>query len=811
MDTILQGVPGVICYLDDILVTGKTDSEHFHNLEEVLQRLQRHGVQLRKEKCQFLQESVEYLSHRIDETGVHTSPQQVKAVVDAPSPCNLQELQLFLGLLNYSARFLPNLASTLHPLHVLLRADEPWYWSNSCERAFQAAKQKLVEAPVLAHYNPNYPIVLAGDTSTYGVGAVISHRLPDGLKCPVAYALRTLTKSERNYAQVEKEALSLVFSVCKFHQYLYGRQFTILTDHKPLKTILDPKNTIPPLAAARMQRWALLLSAYVYNIQFQLTGSHGNADGLSCLPLATETPVVNSTDPTAFNVMQLNSLPIQVSEIRAATQTDEVLSKVLRCLQQGWPEDTQGPLTPFWRRKEELPIECDCILWGVRVVVPAKLHKKVLEELHRGHPGVIRMKALARSHVWWPELDKEIEECAKACSACQANKHAPAKAPLHPWNWPSPWERIHIDFAGPVAGKMLLIVMDAHSKWPEVMVMDSTTSSKTITVLREKFARYGLPRQIVSDNGPQFPSNEFKEFLASNGVKHITTSPYHSSSIGAAERMVQTVKRAVQAGLQHGDSLDQALAVFLLWYRITPHATTGTSPSFLFFGRPLRTRVDLLRPDVGGQVRDSQAEQKDQRDWRSKPREFTVGQTVWIRKFRDGLHRISGMVADQLGLLTYLIQLPDGTLWRRHVDHVRHGSQADPNASADLTSPPVSEEDFSLVPSMTDGGQLTEPSVPSQGGSQPPQPRIDPPSTSSSDPSSASHYPSRIWRPPIICIELYRTNGQDINVRREEMWCICISIPCIIYFLMYCACMLYCVCVTCKGHNYVCVHVCDCV
>ena len=138
---------------------------------------------------------------------------------------------------------------------------------------------------------------------------------------------------------------------------------------------------------------------------------------------------------------------------------------------------------------------------------------------------------------------------------------------------------------------------------------------------------------------------------------------------------------------------------------------------------------------------DSQAEQKDRHDRRSKPREFTVGQTVWVRNFRDGLRWISGMVADRLGPLTYLIQLPDGTLWRRHVDHVRHGSQADPNASADLTSPPVPEEDFSSVPSMTDGGQLTQPSE------SPLQPRIDPPSISSSDPSSASRYLSRIRRP----------------------------------------------------------------
>ena len=247
--------------------------------------------------------------------------------------------------------------------------------------------------------------------------------------------------------------------------------------------------------------------------------------------------------------------------------------------------------------------------------------------------------------------------------------------------------------------------------------------------------------------------------------------------------------------------------MFLLWYRITPHATTGTSPSSLFFERPLRTRLDLLRPDVGGQVRNSQAEQKDRHDRRSKPHEFTMGQTVWVRNFRDGLCWISGMVADRLGPLTYLIQLPDGTLWHRHVDHVRHGSQTDPNASADLTSPPVPEEDFSSVPSMTDGGQLTEPSVPLHNCHSHVSIHLPLP--------HPIHLLLLVTRheygdPPIVCIELYRTNGQDINVRREEMW-ICISIPCIIYFLMYCACMLYCVCVTCKGHNHMCVHVCNCV
>lgn len=203
----------------------------------------------------FFQKSVEYLGHQIDETGVHTSPQNVKAVVEAPSPRNLRELRSFLRLLNYYACFLHNLASTLHPLHQLLQAGQPWCWSEACDRAFRTAKQKLIEAPVLAHYNPDYPIVLAGDASAYGVGAVISHKMLDGFERPVAYASRTLSKSEQNYAPVEKEALSLVYGVRKFHQYLYSHWFTILKDHKPLKAILGPKKHIPPLVVARMQHW----------------------------------------------------------------------------------------------------------------------------------------------------------------------------------------------------------------------------------------------------------------------------------------------------------------------------------------------------------------------------------------------------------------------------------------------------------------------------------------------------------------------------------------------------------------------------
>ena len=184
-------------------------------------------------------------------------------------------------------------------------------------------------------------------------------------------------------------------------------------------------------------------------------------------------------------------------------------------------------------------MEQGCILWGIRVIIPPSLQPQVLEELHHTHAGIVRLKAIARSYVWWPHLDQDLEKLAKSCTQCQSYRNMPAAAPLHPWLWPSkPWQRIHIDYAGPIDGKMMLVVVDANSKWPEVTPMSSSTTQATIEGLRRLFAAYGLPQQLVSDNGPQFTSAEFAVFLRKNGVKHIYSSPYHPSTNGLAERFV---------------------------------------------------------------------------------------------------------------------------------------------------------------------------------------------------------------------------------------------------------------------------------
>ena len=181
----------------------------------------------------------------------------------------------------------------------------------------------------------------------------------------------------------------------------------------------------------------------------------------------------------------------------------------------GWTEKSQNErLKPYYARRNAFFIQHGCLIWGIRVIIPLKLRNKVLEELHVGHIGIVKMKALRRSFLWWPGLDNAIEQLAKRCAGCQINLKSPTKSSLHPWEWPSaPWERIHIDFTGPFLGHMFLIEVDAHSKWLEVQIMKTTTASKTVDVLQQIFGRFGVPKQIVSDNGPQFTSEQFQAFV----------------------------------------------------------------------------------------------------------------------------------------------------------------------------------------------------------------------------------------------------------------------------------------------------------
>ena len=280
---------------------------------------------------------------------------------------------------------------------------------------------------------------------------------------------------------------------------------------------------------------------------------------------------------------------------------------------------------------------------------------------------------------------------------------------------------------------MFFIVVDAHSKWPEVIEMSATTTSHTITELRKLFAVHGLPKQLVSDNGPQFTSVDFATFCKMNGIKHIRCAPYHPSSNGQAERFVQTFKRAMKASSSSQTPLSQRLSSFLLQYRCTPHSTTNRPPCELFVGHRLRTRLDLLRPSDAEHVQDKQAQQKRDHDKHARERELEPGQTVMARNFRPGPDWVPAVITRQLAPLTYEVRVNGGQLWTRHVDHLRLFQQ-------EGTTEATRSNDDDLTFPVTQAESETEQANPARATERDQEPPDEAP--------THRHYPVRDRRPP---------------------------------------------------------------
>ncbi|XP_039749900.1 uncharacterized protein K02A2.6-like [Pararge aegeria] len=312
-----------------------------------------------------------------------------------------------------------------------------------------------------------------------------------------------------------------------------------------------------------------------------------------------------------------------------------------------------------------------CLVWGYRVIIPASLHSAVLDELHSGHIGVVKMKQLARNYLWWSGLDADIERVCRECTACAALRAQPPPAPLHSWEWPvEPWSRLNVDFLGPFRNKYYLVILDAHSKWLEVEPVPNTSAATVISCLRKIFARFGLCKVIVSDNGPPFSSSEYLHYLNKNGIKRILVAPYHPSSNGAAENVVKTVKLVLKKAIIENVNLEKALCTFLFTYRNTEHCTTQKEPSVALLGHRLRGRLDLLRPNTRDVIRDKQSSQEERRG--GSLREMSTGDRVLVRNYNNNLVKWKeGVVLDRTGPVSYVVKTDDDNRTsRRHVDQI---------------------------------------------------------------------------------------------------------------------------------------------
>ncbi|XP_062700352.1 uncharacterized protein K02A2.6-like [Aedes albopictus] len=676
-DTMLAGLECTSGYLDDVIIGGRTEEEHDRNLRAALKRIQDFGFTIRPEKCTFRKQQVQYVGHVVDSRGLRPDPAKIEAITKLPPPTDVSGVRSFLGAINYYGKFVPNMRKLRYPLDNLLKAEAKFQWTPECQKAFEHFKKILSSDLLLTHYDPKREIIVSADASSVGLGATISHKFPDGTIKVVQHASRALTKAEQGYSQPDREGLAIIFAVTKFHKMLFGRHFRLQTDHQPLLRIFGSKKGIPVYTANRLQRFALHLLLYDFEIEYVPTHKFGNADLLSRLINQHVKPeedyVIASLnleeDLRSVVTNTVKVLPLNFRAVAQSTQADPLLRKVYHHIQHGWSESklSGSDIQRFQARKESLSVVDGCIMFAERLVIPSLLRKRCLEQFHRGHPGMQRMKALARSYVYWPSLDADIVNFVKACQQCASVARSPPHSPPVPWPKPTaPWQRVHVDYAGPIEGEYYLIAVDAFSKWPEIIQTTRITSAVTITTLRGLFARLGMPVTLVSDNGTQFTSAEFADFCASNGIEHLTTAPFHPQSNGQAERFVDTFKRAVKKIREGRGSIQQALDIFLLTYRSTPNRALPDqkSPSEVMFGRKIRTCLELLRPPP---VRTPVQPSDDK-----KPRSFCRNDTVYAKLYgRNGWKWVPGTVVEKIGDVMYNVWVEDHRMLRSHINQLR--------------------------------------------------------------------------------------------------------------------------------------------
>jgi len=553
----------------------------------------------------------------------------------------------------------------------------------------------------------------------------------------VYHMAQSLTDSQRNYSQLEKEALALVTAVERFHKFLWGRKFLLQTDHKPLLALLQPSNTkgLKPTTAARLKRWALRLLGYDFKIEYIRTQDFGQADALSRLidnfrrDNAEELQVayIRKIDSEILHVKNLAS-DFFGKELRdklksATKKEDSLLRAVFQAIKTGWKAKIDPDLEPFKRRSEDLSIVDDTLLLGDRIVIPEKLKQTILTALHKGHPGIRRTKQLACEYVYWPKMSDDIERLIHQCDPCALNQKLPIKIPLDPWPAPKhPMERVHLDYAGPIEGQHLLIFVDAYSKFIDVAITTTISANRTVELCREFFCRYGPPDVLVTDHGTQFTSETFATLCKNMQISHILSPVNHPQSNGQAERMVDTIKRAIAKDPHNWKQLQE----FLYSYRYTPcsNAFEKKAPAELLFGRRINCPFTkwFPRPEVPQPVTDPSVEKQQtmikqfSKHHGARPRQLAVGDRVVILTRKD--KREKGVITKVISKTNCSVRLDDGKIVDRHINHIWKGGSPPPTS-------PTSQDDWMLY-------QPQAPQSPQRGSPPAPDQQPEPSSTAQS-------------------------------------------------------------------------------
>ena len=565
--SIIADIPGCANSQDDIIVWGTTKQEHDHRLRDVLTRIRSSGLKLNQSKCVFAAESLTFLGHTLSADGVKPDFLKVEAIVNMPLPESKGDLQRFLGMVNYLAKFVPNLSQITIPLRDLLKKDVHFDLQQPQLDAIEELKRLITSPPCLRFFDPNLPSRLKPGASSDGLGALLeqNHGSEDSPRwSPIAYASRALLPYEKNYAQIEKETLSIVFGTERFHEYLYGHHFTVFNDHQPLKSIFNKSITqYPP----RIQRFFMKLQKYDFDLEYSPGKTMVVSDALSRAYLTNQPTEIEETDLIHCVQSTFDSLPISESrliELQKETACDTTLQQLKEYTLNDWPQPRDIPqaIKPYYSIRGEIVYNNGLLLKGQRIIIPTSLRSTMKVILHQGHSGIERCKNRARQSIFWQGINSEIDDLVSNCSLCQTYRNRQQKETLiqHTIS-DAPWTKVASDLFT-LYGHDYVIVTDYFSKYIEVERLTDKASSTVVNKIKKIFSRHGIPKELCTDNGPEYTASCFKRFAKEWNFRHTTSSPHFPQSNGFVERAIQTVKKVLKKA--HDGKQDPYLDLLIL-------------------------------------------------------------------------------------------------------------------------------------------------------------------------------------------------------------------------------------------------------
>ncbi len=721
---LLAGLKGIEPIADDILIVGcgdtdqQAEKDHNLKLQALLERCREVKLRLSLKKLQFKVAEVKFHGHILSSTGLKPDPEKVRAIMDMPNPTDTKGVQRLIGFANYLAKFMPHLSSVCEPLRRLLDKDTPWHWLPKHEAAVAQLKSLASSMPVLCYYDVTKPVTVQSDSSQSGLGCCL---MQEGQ--PVAFASRALTPAEKNYAQIEKECLSIVFACQRFHHYLYGRELvTAETDHKPLISIFSK-----PLLSApkRLQSMLMTLQNYSLKVVYKpgpkmfisdmlsraaadCTGKEAVYQRHAICHLEKEQEHVQLINQAEY----LNVTDHRLEIIRVHTERDDALQALKTTVLAGWPDEkekTSHLIREFWPYRDEISVQNGILYRGQKVIIPRSLRAEMLKRIHSSHIGGDACYRQARDTLYWPGMQAEIKDFVSNCSTCNEFAHNQQKETMLSHDIPNrPWQIVSMDLFSHRQKDYLLIV-DHFSDFWEIELLPDLSAETVIKRCKAQFARHGQPDRVITDNGPQFGAL-FRRFAFSWEFEHITSSPRHPKSNGKAESAVKIAKNLLRKAMH--DRTDPWKAI--LHWRNTPTEYMDSSPAQRLMSRRLKTSLPvtskLLEPYVATGVverlryRKQLAKSCYDKSAHDLP-ELNIGERIRMKPLpgeNPALWRV-GTCLQKVAPRSYLVNV-GGSLYRRNRVHLRvaesSSSQAVDRNEPEL--PSMLEGDVADAPSSAD-------------------------------------------------------------------------------------------------------------